>query len=244
MSAEDWDAPEGGQFSEVAGVVETAVFKVNPEYDGIELYLDIKPDDGDGWDEETGLCTVRAAAGPGWDLVSADGAAIVHEQDRDGKLARIKGSTQYGYLINSVRDDEAAREVMGERGSPRNASVWEGLHVELARVVTGTFTPKDSDEPREVRRWKVEELSVASNGEKATTTSNTAQDAGVPVMSNGAFPGTAVQKVKLKKLAEEHADQNAFIEGALVAMPDDVAVTGALQDWVLADGSRELAAAF
>lgn len=253
MSAEEWDAPEGGLFNDVAGNVADAQFKVNPEYDGVELYLDIKPDDGQAWDEETGMCQVRAAAGPGWDLVDSAGSAIVHEQDAGDKLKKINGNTQYGYLVNSVRDEDGAREVMGKRGSPRNAGVWIGLHVGLERVVTGTFTPAGETEAKEVRRWKVVQLSEAieatgGTGAKAAasngSTGNITATADAPAGTTGAaeFPGTAAIKVKLKILAAANAEQNAFVEAALVNVPE-VAEAGALQDWVIAEGSREMAAA-
>lgn len=131
----------------------------------------------------------------------------------DGTNRGINNATAYGKFIDRITGKdpeyrsamEGALDVLKERGTELEASVWVGLRLEMAPT---TFSFKDRETKEEIEYTRV--LPVAFLGAEDTSGHSTAES-----NSEGDAPSRKALEAKLTALAKKHESHEDFLLAAL-----------------------------
>ena len=190
--------------------VEAAWFGPDEENDDDRIFLFLQGPafvDGEEVDEEH---RDRFSCGKGWEVVE-EGEGVEHGSGRN-KFHSAAGVGRLARATVGLGDDEA--ELLGERGVPWEAKVWQGLTFHMVRR---EFSFKDSD--GEVQEYRVPLPTAVSVTEKKKAKKKAAKKK-APAKNSGGAKGEKALKRKLVKLAGDFDDFEEYVDAALDEYPE------------------------
>lgn len=204
---------------------------------------------GDGVDEPTEF-TQFYGCGPGWEPASK-GQRVVRE---DGKARQFNNNVAYYHLFHSLKQaavEQGLEDQLRKRGTPFDASTWQGLVLDLEREQLPEFEGSDG---KMVKRSVLKVKQIVKMGDttptkaksdddgesvKASVTSGTSSGASG---ANGAGELDAKTKAKIKALAREvrsnGGSHSAFVERAFDI--EGVLDNPVAEEAVIADGDGSI----
>lgn len=194
---------ETGLIDDFDFTVESAYFTTDAAYnDGETLLLKLE---GSTDNPEAPETTLQYSCGAGWE--AADGGKRAVRED--GKKRRFNQQSGIWKLVDAAME-AGATDVLKARGTPMEASMWDGLRFHIKRVEMGEGQYKTT------RPLPVAFLGVVGEGQASAPSG--AAPAGAPApapaaSTNGAGMGKVLE-VKLKKLARDCATHEDFIVAA------------------------------
>jgi len=208
--------------------VEAAWFGPDEENDDDRIFLFLQGpafQDGEEVDEEH---RDRYSTGKGWEVVE-EGEAVEHGSGRN-KFHSAAGVGRLARTTVGLGDDEA--ELLGERGAPWEAKVWQGLTFHMVRR---EFSFKDSD--GEVQEYRVPLPTAVS----VTETKKKAKKGKKAESKKDSGGGEKALRRKLVKLAGDFDDFEDYVDEALDKFPqveeyDDLHADLLDEDGLFAEG--------
>lgn len=205
-----WET-SSGLIDEYTGEVVDAHFGYKEEYrNGEALLLFLEIQTGDPELGEAGVITEQYPVGNGWET-GDKGKTTTHES---GRAKKFNGNSGIGLLIDSIRD-AGGIAALSKKGESNEAASYIGLNATFTRKEFSMKNPDGGDDVKWARML-VSEVhqgngkTVAKKAESAQDTSS--DDSETPSATEHKIP--AALKIKLKKLAGEAADHDAFVEAA------------------------------
>lgn len=207
MSSEDWGT-ETGLFSDYEGIVTDAWFQTDSNVQDGNVYmlsLEIKTEDPDH-----AQVFERYTCGPDW--VSVDGGKTVQHPSK----SKFNRNSQMGRLIDRIIEIGAV-DVLGGRGTPRDAGIWAGTTWYMEGVTSkGKIRsgPNAGQDYESTKNFPTKFLGLVNPGEtKADMSALTAHSVtGMPEYADGAgwarhadFEKVAAL-APLAKVSVSHAD--------------------------------------
>lgn len=193
--------------------IERSYFATDVRYQGGKAWLlhwqgKARTEDGETVDH-----TVIMGLGAGW--ASEDqGKTVNHEKGKEA----FNRSSRYGRIVERAgnRSDpgylgDECRQAIISRGTPRQASIWEGLSFHMKR--------EEIDFKGEigVKEWElpVKFLGVAGANPVTSAATPAANPAPAPVTNGSGSGGNKVLLARLRKLATEVDSHDEFVDKAL-----------------------------
>lgn len=197
-----WDTVEGGGLLDNATVtIEKAYFATDAGYLDGEVLLFILEGTSPESDLDENAVRELYSIGNGWDT---DDGQVVSHPTLDG----FRSSTNYAAFFLAALETEAEK-VLQKRGTPDDASIWEGLTFYMERqTIERGGRVADSEVLVPVKF--VGEGSDEAPKKKATK--KTAKKAGAG--------GNKALRAKVKKLAKDYDEHDDFVEAVLDTYPE------------------------
>lgn len=232
------DAVGGGLLDTYVGKVDSSEFGIDEEYrdDTIRGMWDIELVEQDDPDIELEPGDVVSEAynvgnDSTWEVV--DGGRSVGRVD--GKRAKYNNSSGFGRLIAAATkgahfgDDDRTRmegadkllEVLRERGTPFDGSIWEGLTFRFERLNFSFYNKQEKQEVEYQRVYPVEFLGVAGESKgKASKGKTSKKGSGKKAATEAAEEeDTGPSRADLLALAAEHETHSKFLAAAMKNYP-------------------------
>jgi len=220
MSVDDWGTTSG-LLDDFDLKVKNAWYGPDEESDNQEkIFLFLSGpayQDGEEIDEEY---SERFGTGKGWEVVD-EGAAVEHGSGRN-KFIRSSG---VGRLIDTavgLGDDVA--ELLGSRGAPYEAKVFDGLTIHFERRVVSKWKNDDGDEIVWEMPLPTSIVATKSKVKGKGKAKGKGKGKGHAKASSSSKPKADVSEKalrrKLLKLADDYEDFDEFVDAALEAYPE------------------------
>lgn len=192
-SYDPWEL-ETGLLAEFDAVVDACYFATDAAYnDGATLLLNL-----DVTIPELGESNLRYPCGSGWEAADS-GKRAIREDGGDRRTFNKKSGV--GLLVQAAVDCGAG-DVLRSRGTPLEATIWEGLRFHFKRVKINEGTQYETERPLPVAYLQGDSAPLA-----------TPQEQGSAVAAPSS--GNKVAVAKLRNLAKKSNTHDEFIEAGL-----------------------------